>query len=100
MRIQIGREINRELASRFNIKQEGFILKSGKIRVSYRNIPLDVDGWADCNSFLPINYDLVVMKTTEGKEKNGWWAEKKWCGLRLKKIERISRWKFISRKDD
>ena len=100
MRIQVGCEISQEIAKRFGVKAEKFILKSGNVRVSYRNIPCDKDRWVDPATFLPINYDLVDVRTYEDKKRVAWWAEKKWEGLRMRKGDKVKKWKFVSRRED
>lgn len=100
MRLQVGREISIDLADKFGIDRTRFVLKSGKIRVSYENIPRDDKGWTDCTHLLPANYDLVDVKTLAGKECPAWWAEKKWEGLRLRKKDKIKKWKFTSRRGE
>lgn len=97
MRVQVGREINFDLAQSFMIETKGYQLKSGNVRVGYKNIPKDAVGWIDCSRFLPINYDLVCVKLISGLIKNCWWAEKKWDGLRLKPKDKVSHWRYIQR---
>lgn len=97
MRIQVGREINPALAAEFGIGIVGHKLSSGNIRVGYKNLPKDGEGWINASTYLPIDYELVCLKLVSGVVRNGWWGERKWFGLRLKPKEKVYQWKFINR---
>lgn len=94
-KLQVGKEITKEVALECGVSVDGFVLKSGGIRVSYYNVPSD-KGWVDCRYFMPVNYDLVSVRTALCKECSAWWAETKWSGLRLRKGDKIKQWKFNS----
>lgn len=98
LKLQVGKEIAQSTAKECGVSLDGFILKSGKVRVSYYNIPTD-GGWVDCKFFMPINYDIVHVRTVNGKECPAWWSDSKWEGLRLRKGDRIIKWKFSYRRD-
>lgn len=99
LKLQVGKEISPSTATKCGVSLDGFILKSGNVRVSYYNIPL-CEGWADVRFFMPINYDIVHVRTLKGKECPAWWGDTRWYGLRLRKGDRIIGWKFISRRED
>lgn len=76
------------------VGRDKFITKSRKVRkFSYKDVKYDEDGWADASKYQPIDFDLVFMKTTEGKVKSGWIATNVWEGIRLRPEEKVIKWK-------
>ncbi len=53
----------------------------------------DIQGWADAKDYKPIPYDLVILKTKNGKMFPGWWNKTVWQGARLKKDQEVTKWK-------
>jgi hypothetical protein len=75
--------------------------KTGKPRpYKYSDIPTDLDkfgeptGWVSNLKCLPIPFDLMYMKVKQ-REKiiSGWWNGQGWEGLRMKKGEKVIKWK-------
>ena len=95
MKIQIGTVVSPKIAAEFGMNLDGPFLKSGNIRASYRNIPTE-QGWADYFKFVPASYDLVTIRTREGKECPGWWSDSSWYGLRMRKGDKVIQWKIVS----
>jgi hypothetical protein len=60
----------------------------------YSDIPTDEFRWVHDLSYLPIPYDLMVLKL-EGrmKHKGGWWNGKTWEGRQLKPLDKVIAWK-------
>lgn len=76
------------------VGRDKFITKTGKIRkLSYKDIEYDENGWIDASEYQPIDFDLVFMKTSDGKIKSGWISTNVWEGVRLKPNEKIIQWK-------
>lgn len=61
----------------------------------YKFTQFEEDGWADAREYKPIPYDLVLLETSEGKLKSGWWAEFNWDGRRVIPSDTIIRWKRL-----
>lgn len=62
-------------------------------KYSYRDIYFDPGKWADASRFLPEDYDLVLMRLTNGKTITGWSVGLKWEGLRLQPEDNVKYWK-------
>jgi hypothetical protein len=54
------------------------------------------DGWVDVNKSRPIPFDLVLLKTSKGREFVGWWNKIEWDGYRLKHSDQIIEWKRMN----
>lgn len=63
------------------------------IRIQYRHVPLDEDGWVDAEKYLPADYDLVFMKLEKGPTIAGWSYANGFEGLRLKPDDKVLFWK-------
>jgi hypothetical protein len=61
----------------------------------YKLTKFESDGWADAEMYKPIPYDLILLETSEGKLKSGWWAEFNWDGRRVEPTDIIVRWKRL-----
>lgn len=53
----------------------------------------DKNGWADAEKHLPIPFDLVTVLTDTQKKIAAWWNEINWEGFRLKKCDKVLKWK-------
>lgn len=62
-------------------------------RSKYAIAVYDAHGWADANDYKPIPYDIVILKTRNGKMFPGWWGKTVWQGARLRKDHEIIKWK-------
>ena len=70
-----------------------FIPKTGKYRkLKYSDIVCDADGWVDAKQYLPMDFDLVYMRTEKGIYV-GWSIGKKWDGIKHSKKDKILYWK-------
>lgn len=72
--------------------------KSGKdkkveVLYTYKDVKYDIDGWVDCQLFLPDDYDLVYMKVDGKKTMAGWVSGSSWHGLKLKDGDKVLYWK-------
>lgn len=65
-----------------------------KIRKAiYNDCSYDADGWADASKFLPLEYDLVLMKIKDKKTQIGWVSFNQWDGLKFGKTDEVLYWK-------
>jgi len=55
----------------------------------YSEIPTDYTGWVDASLYLPLNFDLVYLKTSDRKTVIGWYSGTTWDGLRIETEEEI-----------
>jgi hypothetical protein len=59
----------------------------------YSDIPSE-KGWVEVLKFLPIPFDLMYLRVKDkGRTVSGWWNGQNWEGLRLKKEEKVLKWK-------
>lgn len=68
-------------------------MKKQEILYTYKDVKYDIDGWVDCNLFLPEDFDLVYMKVEGKKTIPGWISGSSWYGLRYKKEDVVKYWK-------
>lgn len=61
-------------------------------QLSYKDITTDAEGWTDVEEFLPLAFDLVLMKT-DYKIINGWHTGTIWESLRLLPHYKVLKWK-------
>ena len=61
----------------------------------YKFTQFEDDGWADAEMYKPIPYDLVLLETSEGQQKSGWWAEFHWDGRHVSTSDVVVRWKRL-----
>ncbi len=69
------------------------IYTPSKRKFAYRDIKLDPDGWADVNQYLPADFDLLLMKMSDGTIKPGWRIGNDWDGIRLNPLVQVIAWK-------
>ena len=61
-------------------------------RLSYKGVPKDKDGFADAEKFLPMDFDLCILRTL-GRTVTGWWTGQNWEGLKITKKTHVVSWK-------
>ncbi len=59
----------------------------------YNHVAVDEDGWADCNKYLPADYDLVLVKVEGKPVMAGWISGVEWDGLKLQSNDKVKYWK-------
>lgn len=59
---------------------------------SYSDVRFDSDGWADVKKYLPISFDLMLLKDEKNRTIVGWYAGGSWDGARYNGQE-IKLWK-------
>jgi hypothetical protein len=64
---------------------------------SYTQVEYDCDGWADAKRFLPMLYDLCLLKLKTNETKAGWSSGANWDGKNVKPEDVVLFWK---RKND
>jgi hypothetical protein len=64
---------------------------------SYTQVEYDCDGWADAKRFLPMLFDLCLLKLKTHKTKPGWSSGPGWDGKDLQPEDQVLYWK---RKND
>lgn len=62
------------------------------IKLKYTDLPGGILDWQDPRENRPLPYDLVQL-CTNSKTITGWWTGNEWMGLRLKKGDRVKKWK-------
>jgi hypothetical protein len=67
------------------------------ITFKYADSKMDIEGWTDPTHWLPIPFDLVLLKT-DIKTRRGWWTGSEWYSLRLQPKEKVLYWKSINEK--
>ena len=74
---------------------------TGQLRpCKYSDVPTDSNRWVFDLNYLPIPYDLMHLKFSNGDRiKSGWWTGIKWKGLRKKKKETVIAWKMNQEHD-
>jgi hypothetical protein len=73
------------------------IEKEGKkFFCKYSDVPVSDNGWVVELKYLPISFDLVLLRMKDkSKPQTGWWNGRKWMGLRIKANDTITAWKRI-----
>jgi len=66
--------------------------KSKRRKFSYLDIPKSLDGWIDAKQYLPLDFDLVDLKT-DTKNLSGWSNGEGWDGIFIRDKDRIKYWK-------
>jgi hypothetical protein len=63
----------------------------------YSDVPIDkLTGFVNDLTYLPINYDMMIVKLKDKRRKiSAWWDGKNWIGLRLKPEDEIIAWKRV-----
>lgn len=51
------------------------------------------DGWADAKLYLPCDFDLILMKLSDGSTKAGWSTGTNWDGLNMLPTDKVLYWK-------
>ena len=62
-------------------------------KVTYKDVAYDKNGWALPDQYLPIDYDLLLVKIAGKKSTSAWVCGKKWFGLRLDPSDVVVAWK-------
>lgn len=62
-------------------------------QITYADTGCDDDGWVDANKFVPVDFDLVLVRTDKDKTKPGWYCGQRWDGRRISSDEKILFWK-------
>ena len=70
-----------------------YISKSGsKLAYTYRHVKQDADGWVKPEEWLPISFDLVILKLEVGT-KMGWFTGDRWDGRKVNPEDEVIAWK-------
>jgi hypothetical protein len=68
--------------------------KTNKYKVySYTHVEYDYDGWADSKKYLPMLFDLCLLKLENGQTKAGWSTGPGWDGKNVLPDDRVLYWK-------
>lgn len=67
-------------------------LYDGKV-ARYGQCKADLHGWIDIHEFLPIDYDMLEVKTKEGFVKTGWYTGAVWDGCKINEKDQFTHWK-------
>ena len=60
---------------------------------AYRDVKSDEDGWVSPDQFLPEEFEIMSIQTEEGKIKKGWFSGLAWDGSRVKRTDKIIKWR-------
>lgn len=63
-----------------------------KRTLRYSDCTSDMDGWINCEEFLPRPYDICDLKT-ETKILPGWYCGNTFVGLKLKPADKVLYWR-------
>jgi hypothetical protein len=66
--------------------------RSYKFTYKYTDAQADGKGWCDPRFWLPLPFDLCILRTNK-RTCTGWWTGKEWSGLRLRAPETVLYWK-------
>jgi hypothetical protein len=69
--------------------------RESEILYTYNDVEYDSDKWADSSLFLPEDFDLVLLDIEGKKPISGWYNASQWTGLRLRKGDKVKRWKRL-----
>lgn len=68
------------------------VYRKGKGKYTYKDVSFDANGWADVERFLPITFDLCLLKSKD-RIFTGWFNGMTWDGLRMKPNDVVLYWK-------
>lgn len=60
--------------------------------IKYSDLPEGISGWHNPEKYRPMPFDLVELLLKD-KIVQGWWTGNGWDGLRLKKSDKVKKWK-------
>lgn len=66
--------------------------KNGYRIANYKDVIYDFDDWVDANKFIPMDFDLVTLRSNN-KEFKGWSVGMSWDGYRHTGKEEILQWR-------
>lgn len=76
-------------------------IKAGKRKLNYSDIPNTwPSGWIPAIEYLPLDFDLVRLKTNKGRNIVGWSVGKKFDGLKLEEREKVISWHRVLKEDE
>jgi len=62
-------------------------------KITYMNVPRDLKGWVKAKEFIPIPFDLVLIKDENENIIHGWHTGHMWDGLLKNKKFIVTFWK-------
>ncbi len=62
-------------------------------KVSYKDVKTNIHGWVDINQYLPPDFELVMIKFTDGKITYGWTVGDTWQGVLITDKTVVRSWK-------
>ena len=63
------------------------------LRYMYRDVAFDSFGWADVKDFLPMDYDLIQVKTDKGKIYSAGHTGQEWDGKNITPESNVIAWR-------
>ena len=63
------------------------------LRYGYKDVPFQPDGWVSPSVALPMEYDLVLVKTESGKRFPAWYTGFEWDGKHIDKDFKVLLWR-------
>ncbi|NJL54187.1 hypothetical protein HC928_02725 [bacterium] len=79
------------------MKEVGQVYDGDRLPFSYAKVPKDEEGFADASLYHPLPFDVVDMDVVKKDGKRvfcgGWWTGNKWFSLRLRKGDKVLKWK-------
>lgn len=67
--------------------------KQSKRVLGYDLVIYEENGFADVNKYTPIDFDMCVLITSEGKHIHGWWTGQEYFSHRMLSQEVIVSWR-------
>lgn len=66
--------------------------RPSQVPYKYTDAKSDIEGWHDPKLWLPLPFDLCLVKLQD-RTRVGWWSGKCWEGLRIKPEDCVKYWK-------
>ena len=62
-----------------------------------KKVKWDIHGFADATKHQPLEiFELCLLVDDKGRRFQGWWNGYLWEGIRLKKENKILKWRFVT----
>ena len=75
------------------IPGENWTKRNNIPKYTYRHVPFDEHGWVSPTVALPMEYDLVLVKTDKNKRYPAWYTGFEWDGKSIDKDMKVMLWR-------
>lgn len=69
------------------------LMQGTERKVAYKDVYANVNEWVNAKKYLPIDFDLVTIKLSNGDLTYGWTLGEKWQGVLITKGKQVIAWK-------